>query len=353
MNSESSNPIFKLILLFIKSQRIVFGGLSLLLFLSAYWLWLDYKDFVKEPLKFKISEQTFVIEKGTGVNKLAKKLEAQGVLKQPLYFKVFAYLNPELQQIKAGEYRLSPLVTARQLLQQLSDGKVIQYAFKIIEGQTKYQVLDNIRNQSNLAPLLETEINELSNILAIPTNNIEGWFFPDTYYFQKNEAALSILKRASRKMKSVLEREWQSRDSVVPYKNAYEALIMASIIEKETGIAAERAKIAGVFVRRLQKRMRLQTDPTIIYGIGPKFNGDITRKDMKTATAYNTYIINGLPPTPIAMPSEAAIIAALHPEPGESLYFVADGTGGHYFSANLAEHRQAVKRMLKRNKNKD
>ena len=151
-------------------------------------------------------------------------------------------------------------------------------------------------------------------------------------------------------MQSVLQLEWQQRALGLPYDSAYQALIMASIIEKETGIASERDQIAGVFVRRLRKKMRLQTDPTIIYGIGPSFNGDITWRDKRTATAYNTYIIRGLPPTPIAMPSQASIYAALHPDAGNTLYFVADGTGGHYFSETYAEHQQAVKRMLARNK---
>jgi UPF0755 protein len=175
---------------------------------------------------------------------------------------------------------------------------------------------------------------------------IEGWLFPDTYFYSKGDSVTKLFKRAITKMQKVLAEEWQTKAEGLPYKNPYEALIMASIIEKETGISGERNKIAGVFVRRLNRRMKLGTDPTVIYGIGPSFNGDITFKDLRTKTPYNTRIIKGLPPTPIAMPSRASINAALHPENGDSLYFVADGSGGHYFSKTLEEHNRAVRRYV-------
>jgi len=336
--------------LLVKSKRLLFGTLSLLLFLSSYWSWLDYRNFIKTPIEFSVSEQNFVINKGTGINKLASELSQKGLIARPFYFKLLVTLNPKLNRLKAGEYRLEKSMTPEQMLNLFSQGQVIQYSFSIIEGQTAYQIIQNLKAETRLTQLSEQDQKALNLALNLDFNNIEGWLFPDTYYFSKGDSALSILKRSSLKMKAFLESEWTERAENLPYQSIYQALIMASIIEKETGIASERAQIAGVFVRRLQKRMRLQTDPTIIYGIGPSFNGDITRKDMKTPTPYNTYVIKGLPPTPIAMPSGEAIHAALHPAAGSSLYFVADGTGGHYFSESLAEHQQAVRRMLKRNK---
>ena len=175
-------------------------------------------------------------------------------------------------------------------------------------------------------------------------DNIEGWLFPDTYNYLGTDTVLDIMLRAHRKMNRVLEQEWAKRAPGLPYKTPYEALIMASIIEKETGLAEERETISGVFVRRLLKGMRLQTDPTVIYGMGDRYDGDIRRRDLRQLTPYNTYMIKGLPPTPIAMPSGASISAALHPKAGSSLYFVARGDGGHYFSSTLQEHLGAVKK---------
>ena len=331
-----------------KYHRIVLGLFFLIAFWTSYWIWLDYRNFVKQPIEFNAEQQRLVIERGMGVNRLASQLHAQGLIKRPIYLKILAYLKPEYKQIKVGEYQLGQRMKPEQLLTQLSEGNVIQYAFTIVEGQTIYQVLDNLSDEKDLKQLKINEPIDLLHPLEIESTSPEGWLFPETYYFIKGDTAIDLLKRATKAMKLALMEEWQDRAAGLPYQSPYEALIMASIIEKETAIPEERDEIAGVFVRRLQKKMRLQTDPTVIYGIGPDFNGDITRKDLKTPTAYNTYVIKGLPPTPIAMPSRASIHAALHPAPGSSLYFVADGTGGHYFSETLEEHQLAVKRMLKR-----
>lgn len=334
----------------LKTKRVFFGTLALLLFLSSYWFWLDYRNFVKQPMYFSESERSLVLAPGSGINRLAKQLQTKGLIKHQFYLKLLAKFNPEFKKLKAGEYRLSTSMTPEQLLTQLSFGQVIQYAFTIIEGQTAFEVINNLQSESRLSPLNSSEAPELLSALQIDSLKLEGWLYPETYYFTKGDSALSILKRSSKEMQQLLLSEWQQRELGLPYDSPYQALIMASIIEKETGIAAERTKIAGVFVRRLQKKMRLQTDPTVIYGIGPGFNGDITRRDLKTPTAYNTYVIKGLPPTPIAMPGKESIIAALHPDDAKSLYFVADGSGGHYFSETHSEHLAAVKRMLARNK---
>lgn len=342
--------ILKPVPMLLKTKRLFFGTLALVIFLSSYWFWLDYRNFVKQPIFFTESESSLILVPGSGINSLAKQLQTKGLIEHQIYLKLLAKINPEFKNLKAGEYSLSPRMTPEQLLTQLSLGQVIQYAFTIIEGQTAYEILNNLQSEDRLSPLNSSEPSELLSLLQIDSLNLEGWLYPETYYFTKGESALSLLKRATKEMQVLLQNEWQQRDLDLPYDSPYQALIMASIIEKETGIASERTRIAGVFVRRLQKKMRLQTDPTVIYGIGPGFNGDITRRDLKTPTAYNTYVIKGLPPTPIAMPSKESVYAALHPDSGKSLYFVADGSGGHYFSKTHSEHLEAVKRMLARNK---
>lgn len=333
---------------FHRYSRMLIGILLLFAFFSAYWLWLDYRNFVKQPINFPEEHRVITIEKGMGINRLANQLYQNEIIKSPIYLKLLAHLKPEYKNIKVGEYQLGETMKPDQLLSQLSKGVVIQYAFTIVEGQNIHEILNNLANDSRLIPLEEFSDQQLLLKLGIESPSIEGWLFPETYYFSKGDSALSILLRAKESMESVLAEEWHDRSTNLPYDSPYQALIMASIIEKETGIAEERDEIAGVFVRRLRKNMRLQTDPTVIYGIGPEFNGDITRRDLKTPTAYNTYVIKGLPPTPIAMPSQASIYAALHPAAGNTLYFVADGSGGHYFSETLEEHQLAVRRMLKR-----
>ena len=334
------------------SKRLVFGAFALMIFMSSYWLWLDYKDFQKTLLSIGKEPGGFVVAKGSGVNRLAEHLTSQGILSHPYYFKLLVALSPELAQIKAGEYRFQQDVTPREFLIHLNQGVVIQYPFTIIDGQTAYQIFEKLNRDTNLIGLSEAQQANITQQLGIEHINIEGWLMPETYSYSRGEDAFSLLKRSSDAMKRFLASEWKQRELNLPYENQYQALIMASIIEKETGISSERAEVAGVFVRRLRKNMRLGTDPTVIYGIGPEFNGDITRKDLRTPTPYNTYLIKGLPPTPIAMPGKESIYAALHPADGTALYFVADGTGGHYFSDNLAEHNRAVQRMLRRNRNK-
>ena len=287
---------------------------------------------------------------GTGINQLALKWLREGVIENQYYLRLLTWLEPELKQIKFGEYRIADNETPRSLLTKLSQGKVIQYPFTIVEGTNSYQLLEQLKKASHLKQDINLTVEGILKQLNIDSTHIEGWFYPDTYHFSKGDSVSALLTRATQQMQSVLAKEWQNRAVGLPYKNPYEALIMASIIEKETALASERGKIAGVFVRRLNLNMRLGTDPTVIYGIGPEFNGDITYKDLRTRTPYNTYMIKGLPPTPIAMPGQASIHAALNPEEGDALYFVATGDGGHYFSATLEEHNQAVKRWLRKQK---
>jgi len=303
-----------------------------------------YLQFIDTPINWPDSSQVLVVKKGAGINQLSRQWEKEQVISSRVYLRLMSELNPSLKNVKVGEYWIDENETPFSLLSKLTKGEVIQYAFTIVEGTNSYQVLQQLGKNAVLTQDVKNDPAEVLKQLPIDATSIEGWFYPDTYHFPRGFSSLELLKRATQRMQQVLAEEWQTRALDLPYKNSYEALIMASIIEKETGIAAERERIAGVFVRRLQKRMRLQTDPTVIYGIGPDFNGDITFKDLRTATPYNTYVIKGLPPTPIAMPGRAAIHAALNPADGDELYFVATGDGGHYFSATLEEHNRAVRK---------
>ena len=298
------------------------------------------------------------MKKGWGVGHLAHYLESKNLISSSIYLKTLAKQYPQLSKIKAGEYQLPKTIKPLELLQLLTKGEVIQYSFQIIEGQNKWEILNYLLNEHadlNIELINDKKDklvyeNEVIKKLGLKSSSIEGWFFPETYHYSKGDTAFSIVRRSVNLMQSVLAEEWANREQGLPIKTPYEALVLASIVEKETGISSERERISGVFIRRLQKKMRLQTDPTVIYGIGENFNGDITWKDLKTPTPYNTRIIKGLPPTPIASPSRASIYATLHPAKEEVLYFVADGTGGHHFSKTLEEHNKAVRRWLKKSK---
>jgi UPF0755 protein len=268
-----------------------------------------------------------------------------------LWFKVLAFQQGIINHLKPGEYELMPGLTAAQILTQFAEGKSIRYSVTFPEGWNLKEILQTFAKTPNLEPTLANlSVPDVSKKLGINENNPEGWLFPDTYYFEKNASDISVLNRAHKKMQDVLMEEWQKKDTDLPYKTSYEALIMASIVEKETGAKTERPQIAGVFVRRLAKGMLLQTDPTVIYGMGEKYKGNIRANDLTTKTPYNTYVIQGLPPTPIAMPGRDAIHAALHPEKGDSLYFVAKGDGSHQFSATLVDHNHAVNHFQKHQK---
>lgn len=265
-------------------------------------------------------------------------------LRQRYYAELFARLTGQAAQLKAGEYVLQPGTDTFGLLHMLYAGQVKQYSFTIVEGWTFAEMLTQLKQQKALKQDLPATPADIMQALGEGQRKAEGLFFPDTYYFPRGMSALSFLQRAYSRMQEILHQQWQQRGSDLPYKNAYQALIMASIVERETGSPDERAEIAGVFVRRLHKGMLLQTDPTVIYGMGDKYAGNITKQDLLTDTPYNTYTRAGLPPTPIALPGKAAIHAALHPAAGSALYFVARGDGTHQFSDTLAQHQQAVRK---------
>ncbi|WP_198265594.1 endolytic transglycosylase MltG [sulfur-oxidizing endosymbiont of Gigantopelta aegis] len=339
--------------------------LILLLFLAvigtavAAWFWNDYSLSLSKPIAISKhqSESLFTVNKGDRVKNIAENLRQKDIIQQPEYFRIYARLSHKAEKIKAGEYVLKSGMTVVDVIDLFVLGKVNQYALTIVEGWTFKETIARIRQDSNLVKTAEfaqalnskTEA-ALANKLGSESMRLEGLIYPDTYKFPKGTTDFQFLKRAYDNMQAVLADEWVKREKKTPLKSAYEALILASIVEKESGVSSERGKIAGVFIRRMNKKMRLQSDPTIIYGMGDSYKGNIRRRDINKKTAYNTYQIKRLPPTPIAIPGREAIHAVLHPDKGKYLYFVADGSGGHKFSKTLKEHNRAVRKYILKKK---
>jgi len=318
--------------------------------------WLAFKELERrwqQPLAIPAQGLPVTVAAGDSLRKVVNKLHVEGVLPYPDLVVFYGRWTGMDQQIKRGEYQLPHGTTAESLLLLLLSGKVIQYQVTLPEGITLAQALDILARESALEQVLEGPGDPRILELITPHAQPEGLFFPDSYHYARGATDWDIVQRAHAEMLAVLEHEWQGRAAELPYETVYEALIMASIIERETGLPAEREEIAGVFVRRLQRGMRLQTDPTVIYGLGSDFDGNLKRKHLADeGNPYNSYRHGGLPPTPIALPGRAAIHAALHPAAGNTLYFVARGDGGHVFSATLAEHELAVRKyQLRRRKN--
>lgn len=326
--------------------------LSIAAIAAAIWLWNDYRTYVDSPAPIE-PEQTYHVEKGMYYNALIKDLNARNIIKKPVYMRIMARLQPNLTRIKAGEYRLEPGMTPRQIIEKMVRGDTLRYQFTIIEG-TRWSDLRNALAREQLLDQQTAGMNEqqISEALGLESPTPEGMFLAETYQFERGMSDLDLLTHAHQALKQTLERAWSERKEDLPLKSPYEALILASIVEKETAVPEERPRIAGVFVRRLSRGMRLQTDPTVIYGMGEAYKGNIRRSDLRRSTPYNTYVIDGLPPTPIAMVGADAIEAAVNPAPGTALYFVAKGDGSHRFSDTLAEHNKAVARyQLKRKEN--
>ncbi|MFW1676379.1 endolytic transglycosylase MltG [Pontibacter sp. JAM-7] len=332
-------------------QRVsrLFFVFAVLTAATAIWLWQDYQRALQAPLLLQDVIE-IDIKKGSNFNDFVSYLESKSLIENPLYLKLYARHSGLARQLKAGYYRLQPDMTVVSLLELVTSGRSISYSFTIVEGSTFKQLLASIKSNSKLRDdVTDLETVDLLKKLAIDAPHPEGQFLAETYHFEKNGSAQALLKRAHAMLQDTLDRAWEGRAKELPYTSAYEALIMASIIEKETARADERPVIAGVFVRRLNKKMRLQTDPTVIYGMGDRYTGNIRRSDLRRATPYNTYVIKGLPPTPIAMVGAAAIEAAVHPAKGKALFFVAKGDGSHQFSETLKQHNEAVRRyQLKR-----
>jgi UPF0755 protein len=318
----------------------------------AYWAWERYTGFADHALTGLEPGATVLVERGDSFKRVLGKLREAGVREgHELEWQGLARQLGAAGRIQVGEYALEPDITPRTLLQNMRDGRVISYRFTLVEG---WNIRELRAALSRAEPLVQTlgELDDaaLMTELGQPGVHPEGRFLPETYVYTRGDSDLDILRRANASLERELAQAWEDRADDVPLRSAEEALILASIIEKETGIAEERPEIAGVFARRLKLGMRLQTDPTVIYGMGSSYAGNIRRVDLQTDTPYNTYTRDGLPPTPIAMPGRAAIRAATNPLPGETLYFVAvgDGSGRHVFSRTYAEHQVAVREYVQR-----
>lgn len=303
---------------------------------------------VTQPLTLPTLPFEFSLKQGSSLKAAAHQLQQEGVLPNDRVFVWLGRLLGKSAQIKAGNYELEAAVTPLELLNLLTKGRVTQSELSIIEGwtfgqfRTALNVNPGIRHDS--ATLSEAEILQR---LGIPEKQLEGLFFPDTYYFANGASDLALLKRAYQTMQKHLQESWLAREPNLPLDSPYQALILASIVEKETGQAKDRGMIAGVFVNRLRRGMLLQTDPTVIYGMGESFDGNLRKRDLQTDTPYNTYTRAGLTPTPIALPGLASLQAALHPAKTDALYFVARGDGSSVFSGTLEQHNRAVNRYQK------
>jgi UPF0755 protein len=292
-----------------------------------------------------VNETTMIeIEKGYGLNQVIDRLNEQELVNRPLILKGYVKVFKRSDDIKAGEYLISKTNNAIQLIQKISEGSVYYHQIRLREGSTINELIDLFKNNDALKKDKNFEDkNKIRSNLGLEINSLEGMFHPDTYNYIKGDTYLDILKRSNIKHQKILNELWDQRKIGLPFNNSYEALILASIIEKE---GTEKNQIAGVFVRRLKLKMKLQSDPTIIFALGDEYDGDIKSSHIKMKHPYNTYYIQGLPPGPIGLVSESSIEAALNPEEGNSLFFVSKGDGTHYFSDTLEEHNQAVQRFL-------
>ncbi len=316
--------------------------------IAGYWLH-DAKNQV-----ITNESQIITVASGASMRGFADQLVSEGLLDEPWSLRIWARYHGLSGSLKAGEYRLDANTTLQDLLQLVTSGKVIDYPVTFIEGWNFKQIRMALSQQNKLRHEID-ELDDQAIMKAIEADGIhpEGRFYPDTYRYTATMSDLDVLRRAYRKMAGFLVLEWENREQGLPLENKEQALVLASIIEKETAVADERPMIAGVFINRLRKGMRLQTDPTVIYGMGENYNGNIRKKDLLTDTPYNTYTRAGLPPTPIAMPGGESIRAALHPADTKALYFVAKGDGTHHFSTTLTEHNEAVIKYQLKGKRKN
>jgi len=318
------------------SNKKVYFLVSLLLLLSISF-------FLSQLLKpLPIQERTFVeIKEGSSLNQIIHNLEKKKIIFYPFFIKTYLIISGNSKSIYTGEYQLLPGENTFNLIKKLSNGDVFYRQVRLKEGSTFLEVLDSLKSQEALKNDLEASYVVLRKELSIENTSLEGLFSPDTYFYQKGDTYSNILKRAYNKQQKILTNLWSERRLDLPYKSSYEALILASIIEKE---GKEKKDIAGVFIRRLKLNMKLQSDPTVIFALGKKFDGDIKRKDLQMRHPFNTYVNKGLPPGPIGLVSETSLIASFMPSDGSYLYFVSRGDGTHHFSETLKEHNDAVRK---------
>lgn len=330
------NRLFKKLLVALIALAVLVGSGA------GIWLWQGLKT-LEQPLTL-VEPQLFSISPGTGYDQVARSLESSGFLNDSIWMRIHGRLHPSDTRLKAGQYEFSNGMSRLDMIKKMVAGDTKQWQIQFIEGWTFKDMRQAIAANERVKKVAADWTDEqIMAELGAEGEHPEGRFFPDTYLYTNLETDLDLYRRSYEAMKEALASEWDNRAENLPYDSPYEALIMASIVERETGAAHERSDVAGVFVRRLQKGMRLQTDPTVIYGMGDSYKGKISRRDLRTHTPYNTYRINGLPPTPIALPGREAIHAALNPADGKALYFVARGDGTHKFSETLKEHQKAVR----------
>jgi UPF0755 protein len=319
-------------------------AIAILVFLA---LVIDVSAYLASPIESIKQQESVVVAPGETLGSVSRKLNERGMNEKPLYLKFYARLSGKANKIKVGEYQVDPGISPMALLDLLVSGKTVQYSITIPEGWTFKQMLEALHNHEQIRATVDIRATEeIMEQVGAPGLHPEGRFLPETYFFTGNTAEIDILKRAYRSLDGLLSQEWQKRDEGLPLKTPYEALILASIVEKETAVADEREMIAAVFINRLRKDMKLQTDPTVIYGMGDAYKGNIRKKDLLRDTPYNTYTRKGLTPTPIALPSASSIRAVMHPADTEALFFVASGGGRHHFTNTYEEHREAVIKYL-------
>ena len=326
-------------------------GVSAAALVAAAVLFLQFNRFITSPVQVDVGGADLVIPPGVAFRQVSDELSERGIITHPTWFRLYARFSGNAASIHAGEYQIEAGITPAGLIDKFVSGDVQLYSFTIVEGWTFRELLSALAADEVIEHTLTYEDwPALLESIGATETHPEGLFLPETYRFPKGTRDEDILRQSYRLMQEVLAEEWAVRGNNLPIMSPYEALVLASIVEKETALAAERPRIAGVFVRRLLAGMRLQTDPTVIYGIGPDFNGNLTRRDLRTDTPYNTYTRGGLPPTPIALAGRAAINAALNPADGTELFFVATGLGdgSHQFSDTKEQHDQAVQEYLAR-----
>ena len=317
--------------------------------LAGFLVWRSLENSLEQPFGPSAEGVMLEVPAGASARRVADSLKAKGLIASPRLFTWEARQSGLATRIKSGEYAIKPEESARELLQRLVAGDVVEYRLTIVEGVRVRDALEQIRSHPMISvvepgPVASFSDQALVAMYALPFPHPEGALFPDTYLFPRGTTDVALVAQARDRLTRTLEAAWADRAADSPLKSPYEALILASIVEKETGLGRERARISGVFSRRLARGMRLQTDPTVIYGVGAAFDGNLTRTHLKTPTPYNTYVHSGLPPTPIALVGQAAIAAAVAPAPGDDLYFVARGDGSHAFSPTYAAHRKAVRK---------
>jgi UPF0755 protein len=335
-----------------KSLLKLLGQWLLACLLTLGGIWVHMQAMLAHPMDLRGETLAYTVAPGATLQTITQDLHQADILPYPEYLVWEAQKRSVANHIQAGEYEIRPGTTPLAFLEMLVEGRVVRHALMIVEGWTFEEVMAVLRAQPKLNQTLkDLDRKTIMTRLGHPELDPEGIFFPDTYYFSGGASDMEILNRAFTKMQSKLESAWQARDPDLPFDSSYEALTLASIIEKETAQPQERPQVAGVFIRRLKRGMPLQTDPTVIYAMGKEYKGNLRRDDLQIDNLYNTYRYRGLTPTPIAMPSESSILAALHPTGDDALYFVAKGDGSHHFSTTYEEHNHAVNRFQRKSAN--